>query len=277
MFHTPWRAIMLVLLLLVCVPLLATCGSVSASGDVLYVQDVITNAQDYEGQEITVDGAYVWRPDPMISVLALGISTLDSGRDAQPLGDTIWLENFPADVTGQLHRPGDSVYGFVRVTGRLENGAFGPDGSYAYRLDVSQAEPIEQVRYVEHRLEREALGEDKVSFFDLQANPAEYAGQQVTTRGYYFWNTIIWVLAEGISTEEGGGSPQVIGDPIWMEGFPPELSSELNVGAGNTYVWGMIEVTGTFEHNPEGGFGKDGAYTSILTAEPESVSVLETE
>lgn len=265
MLHSSWRARSLAILLLASVTLLATCGG-GGTGDVLYVQDVLQQAQALSGQEITVDGAYVWRPNPMLSVLALGVSTLDSGLDAQPLGDPIWVDGFPAEVTENLHRPGDAVYGFVRVTGRFETGGeFGPQGQIPHRLEVTQAEPIEQVRYVEHTLPNRSLGEGKVSLFDLQANPQQYNGQRVTTQGYYFWNQLIWVLAEGVATEEGGSSPRPIGNPIWLEGFPPDQSTRLNVGPNNSFVWGLVEVTGTFQTG--GGFGKDGAYQSIITAE----------
>jgi hypothetical protein len=269
MSHAPWRAFSLAVLLLAGLILLATCGG--STGNALYVQDVTENAQTYAGEEITVSGAYLWRPDPLVSVLAIGVSTLDSGLDAQPVGDTIWLEGFPPEVTSELHRPGDSVYGFVQVTGRLETGAFGPEGQYPLMLNVASAQPIEQVRYVEHTLPDLPAGEDVVPIAELQNNPEAYDEEQVTTRGFYFWNKIIWVLSERISTEEGGGSPQPLGEPIWMEGFPPELSGELNVGPNTSYVWGPIEVTGTFETG--GGFGKDAAYESQLTA--ESVTVLE--
>jgi hypothetical protein len=204
-------------------------------------------------------------------VLALGVHTLDSGLDAQPLGEPIWLEDFPAEVTSELHRPGDSVYGFVQVTGRLESGTFGPDGQYPLMLQVVSARPIEQVRYVEHTLPALPEGEDVVPLEELQTNPQDYDGAQVTTRGFYFWNQVIWVLAERISTEEGGGSPQPLGELIWMEGFPPELTGELTVGPNTSYVWGPVEVTGTFQTG--GDFGKDGAYESVLNA--ESVTVLE--
>lgn len=264
MFFTPQRAMMLICLLLTGLVSLVGC---SGAGDVLYVQDLVQHAQTYADQEITVDGAYVWRPgNPDMSVLALGLSTLDSGLDAQPLGDPVWVDGFPAEVTADLHRPGDAVYGFVRVRGRFETGgAFGPDGSYPHRLEVLEAEPIEQVRYVEHTLPGGSPGAGKVALAELQQNPERYTGQQVTTRGYYFWNKIIWVLSEGVKTEEDGSSPQPMGQPIWMEGFPPDVSSNLNVGVNNSYVWGMVEVTGTFETG--GGFGKDGAYQSILTVE----------
>lgn len=262
---------LLLLILSLSLPLLFFgCGSADQT---LYVQDIVSNAAAYNGQEITVDGAYVWRPgDPGMSVLALGVSTLDSGLDAQPLGDPIWVENFPAEVTGNLHRPGDSVYGFVRVTGRFESGGtYGPDGQYTHRLEIIRAEPIEQVHYIEHRLRDQPLDDGKVSFFELQRNPAAYDGQTITTQGYYFWNSIIWVLAEGVATEESGSSPQPLGDPIWMEGFPPDLSAQLIQGPNNSYVWGLVEVTGRFQSR--GGHGKDGQYNQILFV--ESAVVLE--
>lgn len=265
MVYRSWRATLLAILLLSSVTLLATCGG-GGTGDVLYVQDVVQQAQTLSGKEITVDGAYVWRPNPMISVLALGVSTLDSGLDAQPLGDPIWVDGFPADVTENLHRPGDAVYGFVRVTGRFETGGtFGPDGQIPHRLEVAKAEPIEQVRLVEHTLPNQALGEGKVALSDLQSNPEQYNGQRITTQGYYFWNQLIWVLSEGVATEEGGSSPRPMGNPIWLEGFPPDQSAKLHVGPNNSFVWGLVEVTGTFQTG--GGFGKDGAYQSVITAE----------
>lgn len=269
MFRASWRAMMLVILLLSSLVLLVTCGS--PSNGVLYVQQLVAESQSYAGKEITVDGAYVWRPgDPGISVLALGVSTLDSGLDAQPLGEQpIWVEGFPADVTAELHRPGDAVYGFVRVTGTFETGGnFGPDGQYQHVLKVSQAKSIEHVKRVEHKIKDTSLGEGKVSFFELQNNPDQYNGQTVTTQGYYFWNSMIWVMAEGVTTEEDGSSPQPIGSPIWMEGFPPDKSTSLNVGPNNSYVWGKVEVTGSFQTG--GGFGRDGAYQSILYVESAS-------
>lgn len=268
MLRTPWRAMSLAFVLLISLALLATCSSSnSATGGALYVQDLIEQAQQYAGQEITVDGAYVWKPgDPSTSVLALGVSTLDNGLQAEPLGEPIWVDGFPAEATANLHQPGDAVYGFVRVTGRFgASGGYGPAGNYQYRIEVTQARPIEQVRRVEHTIERRSLGEGKVSFFDLQHNPNQYQGQTVTTQGYYFWNSVIYVLAEGVSTDENGASPQPMGQAIWMEGFPPDKSAELNVGPNNSYVWGLVEVTGTFETG--GGYGKDGQYSSRFTVQ----------
>lgn len=233
----------------------------------LYVQQLTESAAEYTGKDVTVDGAYVWRPgDPALSVLALGVSTLDNGMDAQPLGDVIWLDDFPADVTTDLHRPGDAVYGFVRIRGRFEaDGGYGAGSGYQYRLVVSSAEAIEKIRRVEERITERTLGEGKVSLFELVAQPAEYHEQRVTTQGYYFWNGLIYVLAEGISTEEDGSAPQPVGETIWMEGFPPDKSAELTVGPNNSYVWGRVEVTGTFRTG--GGFGRDGAYSAIFFVE----------
>ena len=97
MFRLPWRAMTLAFLLCAASLLLVTCsGPGGSSGSPLYVQQVTSNPQDYNGKAITVDGAYLWRPgSPALSVLALGVSTLDNGLDAQPLGDPIWLEGFP--------------------------------------------------------------------------------------------------------------------------------------------------------------------------------------
>jgi hypothetical protein len=254
--------------LLLAALLLTTCGGTGASGDALYVQELTDKAQAYSGQDVTVQGAYVWRPDaadaPGMSVLALGVSTLDSGLDAQPLGEPIWLENFPKPVEQQLHNPGDAVYGFVQLKGRFETaGSYGPQGRYKYRLAVTDATPIEQVQRVEKRISDQALGEGKVSLFELVRDSARYNGQTITTQGYYFWNSAIYVLAEGISTEEDGSSPQPVGEKIWMEGFPPQESANLNLGPNTSFVWGLVEVTATFQSG--GNFGRDGAYPSQLT------------
>jgi len=268
MLRASWRATLLLMILTFSLLVLATCTNRSSAFTTpLYVQQLTTSPDAYAGRDVTVDGAYVWRPgDPSLSVLAVGVSTLDNGLDAQPIGEPIWLEGFPAEVTEHLHRPGDSVYGFVRVRGRFEaNGNYGPGGAYRYLLTVSSAEPIERIRRVEQRLTDRPLGPDKVSFFELLRNPEQYQGQRITTQAYYFWNSVIYVLAEGISTEEDGSSPQPIGSAIWVEQFPPEQSAALTIGPNNSFVWGLVEVTGTFQTG--GGFGRDGAYKSIFFVE----------
>jgi hypothetical protein len=243
--------------MLLIIPFLAACG-----GDgTLYITDLLEKAPEHNGKEVTVDGAFLQRDGR--SLLAVGVSTLDNGLDAQPLGEPIWLDGFPSEATRSLHQPGDAIYGFVRVTGRFETGdSYGPDRSFKHRIEVARANPLEQVRRNEVRTPQGPIGEGKLSFYDLVGDPARYNGQTVTTRGYYFWNSVIFVLAEGISTEEDGSSPQPIGHMIWMEGFPPDESGKLNLGPNNSYVWGSVEVTGTFQSG--GNFGKDGAFTEFL-------------
>lgn len=244
--------------------MLSTCAGGLTGSDSLYVPDLVQNPQAYDGKDVTVDGAYLWRPDLQgAAVLALGVSTLDNGLDARPLGDAILVENFPAEATEALHQPGDAVYGFVRVSGRFEAaGSYGPEGAYKFRLSVASAEPIERVVRVNNAAPREVPA-GVVSVYDLAANPEQYNGQTITVRGYYFWNSVIFVLAEGVSTEEDGTSPRPEGKTIWMEGFNPEESAKLNLGPNNSYVWGYVEVTGNFQTG--GNFGKDGSYQSILT------------
>jgi hypothetical protein len=263
MFYRRFPALWLLALLLGATTFLSACGDTSS----LYVPDLLARAQEFNGKDVTVQGAYLERNGR--TVLALGVSTLDNGLDAQALGDQIWVDGFPGTIGADLHRPGDSVYGFVRVTGRFESGGkFGPDGAYTHRLQIAKAEAIERVRRNEVRVEQKPLEAGKVSFFDLTKDAAKYNGQTITTQGYYFWNSVIFVLAEGISTEEDGSNPQPVGKIIWMEGFPPGASATLNLGPNNSFVWGLVEVTGQFQSG--GKFGKDGAYTEFLQLDPNN-------
>ncbi len=262
------RTIRALLVLLALGSALTACGLSDAGGllgrdSALYVPDLLNKAQNYNGKTITVDGAYIGRDQANLSVLSLGVSTLDNGLDAQPVGDPIWLEGFPKAATSGLHQPGDAVYGFVRVQGQFDSGGtYGPDNKYKYRIRVTSAEPIERVQRQEVRVSSAPLGDGKVALLDLLKDPAKYNGQTITTQGYYFWNSIIFVLAEGISTEADGSSPQPAGKTIWMEGFPADESGKLHLGPNNSFVWGLVEVTGTFKSG--GSFGKDGAYTEFL-------------
>src|SRR5262245_7540771 len=132
-----------VLCALVAASVLAACGGGlnPFASNALYVPDLVAKAQEYNGKDVTVDGAYLGRDGR--SVLALGVSTLDNGLDAQPLGDQIWLEGFPSDATSGLHQPGDATYGFVRVKGQFETGGgYGPDSQYRFRMHVESAEAI---------------------------------------------------------------------------------------------------------------------------------------
>ncbi len=253
-------------------PLLAACGG--AAGGELYQSDLVAKAQEFNGKSITVIGAYLGRANPQTSVLALGTSTLDNGLDAQPFGELIWLDGFPeAQLKERLHQPGDAVYGFVSVSGVFESGgSYGPEGKYRYRIAVSGAEPREQIRRNEVRIENRPLGEGKLTLFELADDTGARNGQQVTTQGYYFWNGPLAVLAEGVSTDTDGTNPQPVGKQIWMEGFPPDQSSKLNLGPNNSFVWGLVEVTGEFKSG--GAFGKDGAYKTFMQVAPNGVTVV---
>jgi hypothetical protein len=263
MMHRPIRALLLAAFLM---GVLAACGV--PGGSDLIVPDLISKAQDYNGKQVTVSGYYISRAgNPGLSVLAPVVSTLDNGLDAQPAGDAIWVDGFPEAALSGLHQPGDAVYGLVRMSGQFDAaGGYGPGGSYKYQIRVAAAEPIEQVRRTEVRVSDNSLGEGQNGLLELLKDPAKYNGQTITTQGYYFWNGLIYVLAEGISSEEDGGSPQPIGKQIWMENFPPDESGKLHLGPGNppSYVWGLVEVTGEFKSG--GGFGKDGKYTEFLQA-----------
>lgn len=258
-----FHSVLLLFLNVVFISMLTACSSMVGSANDLYVPDLLAKATEKNGQDVSVNGAYLERGG--VTVLVLGVSTADNGLDAQPLGDPIWVDGFPADVAQGLHRPGDAVYGFVKISGRFETGgSYGPDGKYKHRLQVASAEAIERIKRNEVRVANTPLGEGKVNLTELTANPAAYANKTVTTQGYYFWNSVIYVLAEGISYEEDGSNPQPVGKIIWMEGFPPDESGKLNLGPGNPpgYVWGLVEVTGPFQSG--GAFGKDGAYKEFL-------------
>ena len=251
------RPLPLLVALLISTIILVACGSEPG----LYVPKLLENPQAYDGKTVTVDGAYLSRDNA--SVLALGVSTLDNGLDAQALGEPIWLDGFPQEASRNLHQPGDAVYGFVRISGRFEaSGGYGPDQKYKYRIQVASAEPIESVQRTEVRVTNAALGDGKLAFLELLNDPAKYNDQTITTQGYYFWNGPLAVLAEGVSTEADGSSPQPIGKIIWMDGFPPDESGKLHLGPNNSYVWGKVEVTGQFKSG--GAFGKDGAYKEFL-------------
>jgi hypothetical protein len=255
------RALLLAVLLMSALAL-GACGQPGA----LSVPDLLARAQQLSGQAVTVSGFYVGRNgSPPLAVLTPVVSTLDNGLDAQPAGDAVWLEGFPEATLSALHQPGDAIYGLVRVSGQFDAaGGYGPEGKYQYQIRVASAESIERVRRIEQRVSDAAPGEGKIGLLELMNDPAKLNGQSITTQGYYFWNGIIYVLAEGISTEEDGSSPQPIGKQIWMEGFPPEESGKLTLGPGNppSYVWGLVEVTGDFKSG--GGFGRDGRYSEFL-------------
>ena len=264
------RLILKGLLTVALLSFLAACGS-SAT-----IYDLTKAPTDFEGKDVVAQGYYLWKPgDPGLSVLVKGISTDDDGTDAQPLDTAVWLENFPAEVSADLHRPIDAVYGAVEVRGRFEVGQFGPGGAYGSRISVTGAKAIKEVQRIRQQAPREAQP-NQVSIYDLEQNPAAYSGQTVTTQAFYYWaQATSGLLASGVEMERPlaakapGINPQPLGTPISMEGFPPDLSAELNVGPANGFVWGLIEVTGRFETG--GKFGLEGRRDSQLIIDPASI------
>ncbi|KAB8143574.1 hypothetical protein F8S13_10445 [Chloroflexia bacterium SDU3-3] len=266
----PWRAACLLFALIGAWAVSACQNPLAPSA--LIVPNLTAAPDRYKGSVVEVQGAYLNRAGTdAVGVLALGVSTQDNGLGAEPLGDPIWLEGFPEDqLRGQLHQPGDSTYGFVRVTGTFDaGGTYGPSNTYKYKISVTSAEPIERIHRTEQRVAAGSPGEGKVALAELADNPAARNGQQVITQGYYFWNGSVNILSEGISAEDDGSNPQPIGKIIWMEGFPPSISGQLHVGPGSpaAYVWGKVEVKGQFS---AGTFGKDGAYSAQLQLDPNA-------
>ncbi|GIV97085.1 MAG: hypothetical protein KatS3mg057_1742 [Herpetosiphonaceae bacterium] len=246
---------------------LSACALSGNSPETVY--DLIEQPERYSGQQVTVLGTYLWKPgNPALSVLVPGVSTTDAGTDAQPLGEAVWLEGFPAEVTADLHRPGDAVYGVVEVTGQFEQGGnYGPEGSYSRRLVVTSARVVERIERITVQAPK-SVPEGVTPLQALFDDPGRYHGQRVTTRGYYFWSpATAGLLAAGVEAEkvDGVSDPQIAAaginprplEPFMaMDGFPPELSPMLHVGPGNSFVWGLVEVTGLFETG--GAWGPNG-------------------
>lgn len=293
-------------LLCACIVLLLTaCGGGAGTLGLNFntpptIYDLTQRPREFAGKEVTAQGYYLWKPgNPATSVFLPALSTADGTRDAQPIyasvtcdasgeckpsttaiGEpstgAVWLENFPAEVTADLHRPGDSVWGVVEVTGRFEaDGGYGPDGIYRYRMQVKQARALQKVERLVSAVKDEPLGEGKVSIFELARAPEAYAGQRITSQGYYFWSPATQgSFVERVEREKSdehaeGIAPAPAGIVMGLDGFPAEQSGELHVGPDSSYVWGLVEVTGTFE---TGSFA-DGRYQQQIKV--DSVKVLE--
>ena len=298
-----WNNSMRLVSLVTMVFALAACSNQSFLGTTPTVYDLTQRPAEFANKDVTVQGVYLWKPgEPAISILIPALSTADGVRDAQPIyasvscqpdgecvpsttavGEpatgSVWLEGFPADVTADLHTPGDSVWGFVEVTGRFENaGSYGPDGSYRYQMQVSSAKPLQKVEHIVATIP-ESTTEGVTPFTQLVDNPDQYSGQEVTTEAYYFWSQpTSGTLTESVTREqtpdsEAGLNPQPQGRTIALDGFPPDLSSQINVGENNSYVWGLVQITGTFETN--GTWGPNGEYTQHITITNNQVKVLQ--
>lgn len=245
-----WKYVARVVLATGIIFALAACNSQSFMGTTTTVYDLTQRPSEFADKDVTVQGMYLWKPgDPGTSILIPALSTADGVRDAQPIfasvscetngectpsttavGEpstgAVWLEGFPADVTSALHTPGDSVWGFVEVTGRFENaGNYGPAGVYRYRMTVTGAKPLQTVEHVVATIPT-GTTEGVVPFTQLVDNADQYNGQEVKTHAYYFWSQpTSGTLTEAVTREqtpesEAGLNPQPQGRTIALDGFP---------------------------------------------------------
>ncbi len=99
--------------------------------------------EEYKDQTVTVAAYYYWTQQTW--VLAEGIRSLDGVHNAVPIGKQVWVEGFPAAVSGELNVLENNVHGLVQITGKFETrGEYGPDKSYAYRIVVSSAQAVKR-------------------------------------------------------------------------------------------------------------------------------------
>ncbi|GAC1645195.1 MAG: hypothetical protein NVS4B8_16460 [Herpetosiphon sp.] len=282
--------------------ILTGCGTAGVLGTPPTVYDLTQHPTTYANKDVTVIGTYLWKPgNPATAVLLPGVHTRDGINDAQPIfasvactpnGDcspettavgvaetgAVWLEQFPADVSAALHRPSDSVWGVVEVTGHFETGQFGPKNAYHLRLTVSRARALQSIERIMATVPAGAAGQGQPTLRDLAEHPEQYAGKQITTTGYYYWTPATsGLLVEQVAQEKTaeaptGTNPQPDGRIIALDGFPPDISKQLHVGEANSYVWGLVQLTGRFEAN--GKWGPQGQYQTHFVIEDGKVKVL---
>jgi hypothetical protein len=283
-------------ILLLSISVLTGCDSAPFLDRSVTLYDLTRRPDDFVGHDVEVVGVYLDKApgdaSSHITILLPGVDT-SGGKDTQPIyaGENaagypvmgaVWLDGSLPPLDSSLRRSTDASWGVVDVSGRFEKGNFGPGGSYLYRLVARDARPLQQRDWeAAVVLERKPLREGKVSLFDLADSPAQFAGKSVTTQGYYFWSQATsGLLVEKIDRERGevvrsistGTNPRPGGRIIVLEGFPPELSSQLNFGPDISYLWGLVEVTGTFETG--GSWGASGVYHQRLTISNGEVKVL---
>lgn len=250
------------LVMLVIVGLLsAACGA--AGGDQVPFYELVNHPGRYDQQDITVLGFY-YQQD-LDRLLVVGVRTDDGFQNPVPLGEPIWVEGMPEAVLEQLNFASGVTYGMVEVSGRFETGGrFGPAGQVPSRLviaDPAQVVALEATQMEEAWVPGDLGVPDAVPLTELVAHPGRYQDQIVVTVAYYYWTPQTWVLAEGVRTLDGVHNAVPIGEQVWVEGFPPEVSEDLNViRSGDTLenVHGLVKVSGRFE--TRGGYGPNQAY-----------------
>ncbi len=246
MHRRAWALLILALLLAACAP---------AGGSVPFY-DLVANPALYDGQEVTVLGFYYQKDGDQL--LVIGVRTDDGFQNPVPLGDAIRVEGMPEAVVDRLNAAGGAVYGMVRVRGRFTAEA---DAGSGYPLRLTITDPSGVVALEAAQMQEDWIPTDievagAVPFADLLAYPDRYSGRTVTVVAYYYWTPQTWVLAEGIRSLDGKHNAVPIGKQVWVEGFPPDVSGELNVLENN--VHGLVWITGDFQ--TLGGYGPNGSY-----------------
>jgi hypothetical protein len=235
--------------------LLVSCGP--AGGSVPFYE-LVSNPDRYDQQEVTVLGFYYEKDGAQL--LVVGVRTDDGFQNPVPLGDPLWVEGMPDSILEQLNVASGAIYGMVQIKARFETGgSFGPEGNYPSRLVISDpagVAALEAAQMEEDWVPDDLDIPDAVSFSGLFEEPERYSGQTVVLAAYYYWTPKTWVLAEGIRSLDGVHNAVPIGKQVWVEGFPPDVSGNLNVLENN--VHGLVKIEGRFE--TRGGYGANGAY-----------------
>ncbi|MBN1485486.1 MAG: hypothetical protein JXA37_12265 [Chloroflexia bacterium] len=245
--------------------LLLSCTTANGS---VPLYELLAHPSGYAGEEVNVLGFYYQGGERQL--LVVGVRTDDGFQNPLPLGEALWVEGMPDKVLLQLNLASGVYYGMVQVQGRFETGGgFGPDGSYPSRLLIDQPDDI--VALEAAQMEQAWVPPDvqvagAISLEQLLHQPERYSDQTVTLVAYYYWSPQTWVLAEGIRSLDGVHNAVPIGRQVWVEGFPPDVSGDLNVLENN--VHGLVQVQGRFE--TRGGYGPNGAYPFRLVVQAAS-------
>jgi hypothetical protein len=88
--------------------------------------------------------------------------------------------------------------------------------------------------------------------------PEAYSGERVVVTAVYYGSFEVSVLATGFAESD---PPQPVEPLVWVNAVPPEDCTERTRDA--TWARSII-ATGTFEHDPDAGFGHLGAYDMAL-------------
>ena len=130
--------------------ILVTGGCSAGSKATITFDELIANAEKYNGKTVTVDGIYVSSMES--TVLTGNIHFTPSGESKELLtaGTDIWFAGFlPQKVRDKLYAytspdAGPQHYGKLRVTGVFESGGkYGNMHTFHYRIIASGVETVD--------------------------------------------------------------------------------------------------------------------------------------